>query len=203
VPLVTIPKGGSATNHLLEPFAIACVCAGLGYSYIAERARERPRLMAFPVALAVLSAGLAVAWRVPRWNQPSTAMLRGCDDAYRYVRGHAGGNVLSENLGAVVLAGKPVLVSPYLLNQIVRYGSWPDEALVASVRKHKFDIILLARDVEQLRREGSEAWSSAVLGAIEQNYALKRHFECRYAVAAYEPRRPATGEFRNARELSR
>jgi len=203
VPLVTIPKGGSATNHLLETVAVACVCASLGYSYIADRVRERPALVAFPIALAILTAGLAVAWRIPGLNQPSTALLRDCDSAYRYVRNHPGRNVLSENLGALVLGGKPVLVSPYLLNQIVRYGNWTDGPLVSSVRERNFDIILLARDIHQFRQEGSEAWSPAVLNTIEQNYVLTRNFECRYAVAAYEPKRPATGELRNFTGLRR
>ena len=64
-------------------------------------------------------------------------------------------------------------------------------------------MILLARDVHQFRQEGSEAWSPAVLNAIEQNYVLTRNFECRYAVAAYEPKRPATGELRNFTDLRR
>jgi len=159
--------------------------------------------VAFPIALAILSAGLAIAWRIPGSNQPSTALLRDCDRAYSYVRNHPGRNVLSENLGALVLGGKPVLVSPYLLNQIVRYGGWPDGPLVSSVRERKFDIILLARDVQKFQQEGSEAWSPGVLAAIEQNYILTRNFECRYAVAAYEPKRPATEELRNFSGLRR
>jgi len=135
----------------------------------------------------VLTVGLAVAWRFPQLNQPSTAMLADCGRAYSYVKQHPGENVLAENLGAVVLAGKPVLVSPYLLEQVVRYGSWPDAGLVSGIRGRRFDVILLADTAKNMLRRGSEAWSPAVLQAVDETYKLKKRFACRYAAAAYEP----------------
>jgi hypothetical protein len=188
VPLITIPKGGSATNHLLELFAVGSVCAAVGYSRVAQQAGTKKWVVVFPILLALLTAGLAITWRLPQLNQPSTAMLADCGRAYAYVKRHPGERVLAENLGAVVLAGKPVLVSPYLLNQIVLYGGWPDEALRSQVQEQEFQVVLLSDEAKQLLREGSAAWSPSVLRAIEANYQLKARFACRYASAAYEPR---------------
>jgi hypothetical protein len=189
VPLITIPKGGSATNHLLEFFAAACVCASVGYTRIGEAAAARKWMAALPLVLALLTAGLAVAWRFPQLNQPSTALLRDCGRAYAYVKEHVGERVLAENLGAVVLAGKPVLVSPYLLKQLVQYSGWPDATLTSSIREDRFDAILLADTATSMLPQGSEAWSAEALQAIDERYQLKARFACRYATAAYEPRR--------------
>jgi hypothetical protein len=188
VSLITAPKSGSDTNHLLEVFAGALICAGIGYVHLTERAATRRSLIVLPVLLSTITIAIAFAWRSPKFNQGSTAMLQDCSNAYQYVRDHPGRRVLSENLGALVLANKPVLVSPYLLAQIVRYGGWSDVNLVSQVQNHQFDLILLAKEVEDFQRHGAEAWSPAVISAMEQNYELRRRFQCRYAMAAYEPK---------------
>jgi hypothetical protein len=188
VSLITAPKTGSDTNHLLELLAAAFVCAGIGYVRLTDVAVTKPGVLVLPLLLSILTVAIAVVWRSPKFNHGSTAMLRDCDRAYAYVREHPGSRILAENLGALVLANKRVLVSPYLLAQIVRYAGWSDAPLVSQIRERQFEAIVLAEDVEKFRREGAEAWSPEVIAAIAENYDLHVRFQCRYATAAYEPK---------------
>jgi hypothetical protein len=71
------------------------------------------------------------------------ATVQDCDRVYAMVKQYPGDRVLSENVGALVLAGKTVWVSnPFVYSQLVMRGSWPDAGLERMVRNREFDLIV-------------------------------------------------------------
>ncbi|HZQ90989.1 MAG TPA: hypothetical protein VFA60_04285 [Terriglobales bacterium] len=187
VTSLTAGKAGSNGNHFLEFLAALALCAGLGYAELRRRiTRPAPALLASGVAalllcLFVLSAGPIV---------DPAGRTGGCGEAYEYVHGHRGQNVLSENVGAVVLAGKPVFISnPFVYQFLVANAGWSDGPIVDAVRQHKFELVMLSAPIDRAPAPASigERWSAAVVEALRQEYHPVRRFGCEDAQVALEP----------------
>jgi hypothetical protein len=134
----------------------------------------------------MLAAMLVVGLRNPNPN-PDPTNDSGCRQAYKYVKDYPGGRILSENLGAVVTAGKfsPVFASFDWTRQVVDKG-WPDTEIVNLIRSRQIDLIVLespaTRQTQQL------GWPNSVEDAIEQNYRLVQVFDCYDARYVYQPK---------------
>jgi len=175
-------KFGSDTNHLLEWTAILCLCGGLTYHNLRQQAAESTALL---LVLAVLTLFILATLRAP-WVYPGHT---GCPDAFAYIKQHTGRRVLAEDVGAVVLAGKPVQLSdPFVWTWLVKRGGWSDTELQSLVRARAFDAVILSAPIDW-QRENSELsrWPAPVLDALQQNYRPARSFACRDAAIAYEP----------------
>jgi len=196
---LTAGKEGSSTNHYLELLAAACVCAGLLFADVLRAigsdgeqkisARSQRWLGAALLTLAV--CGVAVLpRRVMPQLEPRRAEFAGCEELYRYVRLHTGRRVLSENTGAVLLAGKPVVVSnPFVYGQLATNGGGSDKPLRELVDARYFDVIILADSTDNFRRVPSLVWSPQLLASIDRQYVPVRQFTCAYGGVAYEPKR--------------
>jgi hypothetical protein len=189
---LTIGKAGSWDNHLLEWLAALCLCAGLGY-YELERQPDKAGAAAFSAGALSVFAILALLVRtVP------VADRTGCVGAYAYVKSHPGQHILSENVGALVLANKPVLLSnPFVYTQLVRWSSLPAEPLNQLVRSRHFAVILLDGDILYLKRQATDVWSArsrwpaTFVEALQENYRPVRQFVCSDANVAFEPKTTA------------
>jgi len=109
-----------------------------------------------------------------------------CRQAYEYVRAYPGANILSDNVGAVVMAGKPFLVNdPFNWSDQLARGGWPetDTNVVKLIRSRQVDLILLGSKIDP----AAEAWPDSVLDAIQENYVLKS-FSCNGARFVYRLR---------------
>jgi hypothetical protein len=106
------------------------------------------------------------------------------------VKQYSGDRVLSENVGAVVLAGKTVWVSnPFAYSQLVMRGGWPDAGLERMVRNREFDLIVTQWNYPMypnFMSDGGERFSSGVVKAIVENYRAVRMYGCTDARVIFE-----------------
>ncbi len=177
-------KLGSTTNHFLEWMVASCLCAGLGYSLLLAR---RPA-KAIPITV-LLSASVLVG--VLLQNHPSQQPARGlveCGKAYQQVRESNSSRVLSQSLGPLLVAGKPILVSdPFVYGQLVQHGLWPDRQVEHLVDQKYFGTIVMVNDASPARLPGAGIWPESLLAAIQRNYRVVNRYDCRDAGVFLEP----------------
>lgn len=184
---VTAGKLGSGWNHFLEWPAALCVCAALGLHTLS-------RLPTRAVAFVLTSAAAAwVLWFVlrPQPQPDAFAPVEACPAGYAWVRDAAGPDLLSENVGAIVMARKQVWVSnPFVLNMLVTRAGWPDAQLARKIAGRGFDAILMSEDyaaVPHFLQHGTDRFSPAQLQAIAANYHVSRRFRCQGMNVVYTP----------------
>ena len=188
--LMTLTGGkvGSDTNHLLEWLASVCIAAGLGYHALRRHVRAGWALAVVPISLsAIVLFNLPLGLDV----EPSRD---GCPEAYAYVKGHPGTHFLSGNVGALVVAGKPVTFSDgFAYAFLVKSSTLSDEELAGEVRDRYYNAILLGQPLDVLKDQASDPKSpdtylyADFLEALQRNYHLVRQFSCTEARFAYEP----------------
>ena len=174
---MTIGKAGSNSNHLIEPMAALCIAGGAGWKYLLELEGVRQFV---PLALALLAAGQAVDGSRTLAFEPRNSA---CEQVIELVRQQLGSAVLSENTGAVVLAGKtPLISNPFVYTQLVKYAGWNDYDLVNMLRLRRVPLVL----IDAGRRQ---QWSKAVMQSLHENYRLFSRPGCRGASLAFVPER--------------
>jgi hypothetical protein len=110
-------------------------------------------------------------------------------DLYSLVRNSPAGPVLSENVGAVVLAGRePEVSNPFVLNQLVRQGVLPAQPLEQMVAEHKFGYIILTNDPETMEMFGSTRWWPRLIRLMASNYRVAKIYDCTEANVVLTPR---------------
>jgi hypothetical protein len=179
-------KLGATDNYFLEWEAALCVCAGIGYKELMEAARDWK-----PAATFVLPASLAfVAWSgLQRLPVDNLRRFSDCTRAYQYVQQHAGDRMLSENIGAVVLAGKePMVLEPFQWTRAVVGAGWSDAAIVSSIESRQVDLVVLNSPADQ-PDDILYRWPHEVSKAIQENYGVAATFECTDANFIYVPKR--------------
>jgi len=184
---LAVGKEGGDSNYFLEWQAALCWCAGIAYSYLRTSSDLQNVVSTLmPAALAAM-VGLNL-------HRPTSAMrdFPECGQAYEYVKDYPGGRILSENPGAVVLAGKLSLVlEPFLWTREVVAKGWPDSEIVGLLRSRQIDLVVLGGDVKDpLYRTLQTRWPNSVMDAVEQNYRLVHTFNCADAGVLYRPGTP-------------
>ncbi|MGD0212933.1 MAG: hypothetical protein ABSB87_06855 [Terriglobales bacterium] len=190
VTALTAGKLGSHTNHFIELMVACCLCAGLGYSLLltkyAAKAWPITVLLSASVLIGTLTQDLAGL------HPPSDQT--GCAAAYQYVSRSPSSRVLSENLGPLLLAGKPILVSdPFAYDQLLKRGLWPDRQVEERLANRYFDLIVMSYDPSQIASSQSRdkvrtnAWLAPLATVIGKNYRVVGHFDCRDARVMLEP----------------
>lgn len=185
---VTLGKLGSNSNQLLEVMAALTICAGLGLAALRDQVKPWALGLAGMLVAAVLVVNFAT--RVQPWRK-LVAPAMNCGSAYRAVQLH-GEWVLSESIGPMLLAHKPVFVSnPFVYRYLVTERGWSDAPLQTAIREKKFDLILLEHTLSESQAVGAERWSPGVVNAIAENYHVVGYFPCQDAFMALEPTRIA------------
>jgi hypothetical protein len=177
-----VGKMGANDNYFLEWQAAMCWCAGLAYRFI--RAHSDRGGVVYALMPATLAAMLLFSLHLPKLDPTSDA---GCRELYKYVKDYPGWFILSENPGAVVMAGKysPVF-EPFLWTRQVVNKGWSDAEIVNLIRSHQIDLIVLGSAAK--KRTVQERWPSAVVEAIEQNYRPVAYIGCSEASFVYKPK---------------
>ena len=191
---VTAGKLGSNWNHFLELPAAFCLCAGVGWTTLTRAGVARvsdpsppsARIQLRPLAVAALV--VAAAWlglfviQQRKLTYDPFLTVAECPQAYAYVKQHGGDRVLSENVGALVMAGKTVWLSnPFVYSQMVMRGGWPDAGLERMVRNREFDLVVAQWNYPEyppFMSDGSERFSSGVVKAIANNYRVVQTYQC-------------------------
>lgn len=181
---LTAGKLGSTTNHYVEWMVACCICAGIGYSLL------RAKYPAKIVPITILLAASVLAQN--RASVQPLGELTGCGAAYRYVRDSPSSRVLSESLGPMLLAGKPVLVSdPFVYGQSIGHGRWPKaqaEELIKLIDGRYFGLIVMSYDPSKADAHASDVWPEVLRDAIARNYQVAQSYSCRDAGMMLEPR---------------
>ncbi|HKO03333.1 MAG TPA: hypothetical protein VJW51_01225, partial [Candidatus Acidoferrales bacterium] len=195
VVMVTGGKAGSFINHFLEPIAACSVAAALGYQALAQSPRAPRLLPLLPCTLGVVALYLAGAFTQDTRVVP--LYVSGCTDLYRLVREPPGQKVLSENVGAVVLAGQvPEVSNPFVLNQLVRHRDLPGQPVEKMVADREFDLIVLTNEPEEMQMAGSTRWWPRLVNAMDKYYRVAKIYDCSEANVVLKPKPalPASGE---------
>lgn len=177
----TLGKLGSNTNHLLEWFAAACWAAGVLFAAILKSQRWP---VAATITTCLMAAVLGFTTVRDRAGYDPRPLITDCALPYQLAAA-TDGPVLSENMGALLLAGKPVLVSnPFVYTQLVRAGKRRDQYIEQRVRSREFGLLLMSDTTGLLRQR----WPDGVLAAVGEHYVPVAHFRCMEAKVAYRPR---------------
>ena len=95
---------------------------------------------------------------------------------------------MSDDISALVLAGKPVLVSnPFVITQLGSSVEWQAGSVEDLAQSQYFDLILLGGTVESFV-PNSGGHSPELIRGISDRYFPSRYFQCEYAKVAYLPK---------------
>jgi hypothetical protein len=172
--LLAVGKSGAADNYFIENYAALCLCGGVVYERVRTHAGSQS------VTPALVPGALAAFVMLNLHCPTPPAPYAGCRKAYAYVRASKGTKVLSDNVGAVLLGGKPVLLNdPFNWSDQVVKGRLRamDNDLIELIRTRHIDVILLGSELNP----HEENWPSPVLDAIARNYSVAAR---NYSVAA-------------------
>jgi hypothetical protein len=178
---VTALKVGSESNHFLELEAALCISSAAGVCQL-----QKMKSLPFATAGLVVLCGviLAVEGIANRALYSSRGVVDECLQAYAYIHDHQ--RVLSENVGALVLTGRPVLLSnPFVYAQLVRSGKWPSGRVEHMLEESTADLVIIGKP-----RISEQRWSQPALTALASNYHVSKRFACADAMVAYEPNSP-------------
>jgi hypothetical protein len=194
ITALTAGKLGSTTNHFVEWMVACCMCAGVCYSFLLSKHAARAMPMTVLLSISILVGVVAQNRTQP---QPSHELAE-CGSAYRYVSTSSSSTVLSESLGPLLVAGKPILVSdPFAYGQLLKHGLWPDRRVEELINERYFGLVIMSFDPSpidpiQMKAPASDVWSDSLLNAITRNYRTVARFDCRYAGVVLEPALPTT-----------
>jgi hypothetical protein len=190
--LATVLRGkmGADVNYYLEWEAALCLCLGFEYWLLKTEPPDLAPARAFVPFCLGCSIVAMMIWITTDDDASVRARVAGCKDAYQFVRQHREKPILSENVGAMVLAGAPTIVfEPFLWTREVVGAGWSGSEILEQIRSRRIPLILLDRPVEQVKTDPDQTrWPWSVAEAIEQKYTLTREFKCADADFVYEPR---------------
>ena len=184
---LTAGKLGSTTNHFVEWMVACCLCAGLGYSLLWSKYPARGTPITVLLSVSILAAVIAENHSS---MQPS-GQLAECGPAYQRVRDSQSSAILSQSLGPILAAGKPVAISdPFVYGELVQHGAWPDRQVEQLVNDKYFGLVVMANEGSRPTMPGSGIWPTSLLDAIARNYRTVNRFACRDAGSIWEPVSP-------------
>jgi hypothetical protein len=177
-------KLGATTNHFLEWMVAACWCAGMGYGAVKQ---QYPRRL-LPITLAlVLSTAVGVFVQNRPAQQPYSELTE-CSKIYDYVARAQSSRILSQSLGPLLLAHKPVLLTDlFAYNHLVQHHLWSDDALVRLLDEKYFAAILTTVDPQRVGADARIMWPPTLLDAISRHYHVAKRFNCRDSSLILEP----------------
>jgi hypothetical protein len=166
---------GGSHNHFLEVAAVFSLSAAVLFGLAQEKARGW-RWSGALTTLGVLGFLAVSSFQTPGWlaweyRAPTTSQWEGLQNVASYVTNYPG-EVFSDNIGILLVAGKPVrYTDPYTMMDAARRGTWDESGLVREIEQKKFSLIVLWTNVEV---DGNKPWdiSQAVYEAIRQNYQI-------------------------------
>jgi hypothetical protein len=182
---LTAGKVGANRNYMLEFNLACCPLAGLLFLRMWAAARKTPFAVALPFSLVILLTIESCMFLVPRrtggnWSGTEGQKLareeRQLTDLIRLQPGP----VLSENMTALVRAGKEVPAEPAIVTVLATRGMWDESPLLELLRRRQFSRVVVQSLDNQM------FYTPGVRAAIEQHYTVSATIG-RYTV--YEPGR--------------
>jgi ABC-type glycerol-3-phosphate transport system permease component len=162
---LTIGKVGSNVNYLLE-FSVA-MCLALG----ATMAGLRPYLMArqaLMAALAIQFVLLVPGSNYQMFTQFKLAQRYDLASLQRLVNSTSRPVLADEDMGLLVLDGRPLVIQPFEATQLARAGVWDQRPFLEALDRQEFAAILIFR-VPGIALE-KERWTPEMLQEIARRY---------------------------------
>jgi len=164
-------------NHLLPGLLAACLLLGVGLGRLAEWTPTRrwagPAL-AGAVGLLLLQSGLFAplkTWYSPL-GQPLDEKAARMAVLAGQVAASSGRPVLTEDGRLALAAGKQLPYDdPAQMTIQAAAGRWDESALLADIRRHRFDMVILEHDIAE--ETFTPRWSPAALAALQAEYRPK------------------------------
>jgi len=180
---LSVGKLGSNMNHFIEWTAAVCIIGGLALSELLQR--EDVLARPFSLGLLVLAAIFAVM-SVRNFGVVGTER-KDCREDYAFIRSFPGPRVMSDDISALVLGGKEVLVSnPFVTTQLGNSITWQAGSVEQLVQRQYFDLIVLGGTLDSyIPSAGGE--SPELIQTIGKRYVPVKYFECAYAKVAFTP----------------
>jgi len=108
----------------------------------------------------------------------------------------APGGVIAEPMDVVVLAGRPVLLEPFIYNLLLDAGRWQPDTLIARICNGEIGLLVLGYPVEVGARmtDGLYAlWPAPVMAALQDRMTLDGVEATRYVYTPRSPPAPGCG----------
>lgn len=172
--LVTVSAGkaGAWENYFLEPLFAGVVLAS---REIVQRTSAKDIVALSMPALVLLQLVLYLPgferlgpFAERRWLAARAAEEAALADAVAQVPDP----VLSEHMGVLAQAGRPVWLHSFVYTQLQRQGVFDPAPLVESIREHEYPLVV-ERAGARVDRLDLDRWSQTVLNAIESAYAVE------------------------------
>jgi len=207
---LTAGKIGSFVNYLLEPIAAASVMSGVAYHRLAEILLARRWNIVWAAAWLIMVVPpawvLAQPGRGPcgpyRFVNPDVITRSGVE-ALPLLR-RARGDVLSEDIGLLLLSGHRVLLDPHKMTSMSEDGTWDQRPLLADIARRRFVLIITSWDPatavpDQWGCYGRHRWTAGMAQAIKGNYRLLRRAGDLFVLAPADAGHPSFDAARAAR----
>lgn len=166
---------GGNHNHLLEWAAASCLGIGLG-KYLLWSSRLRRVWAAGALVCLVMLVQVPLLFGVPVWLKLEFGMLsankiEGMTNIFQYVTNN-GGRAYSDNVGLLLLAGKPLWTTdPYTQTHATFFKRWDESKLVEAIERKSFSQVILRIDVDEQGDAAGDV-SPRILQAVRDNYKL-------------------------------
>jgi hypothetical protein len=171
---------GGNHNHLLEWAAASCTGIGLAVYLLWSRGMARRAPMGAwasgVVVCLMMLAQVPLLFSVPVWLKLEFGMLsqnqvEGMTNIFQYVTNN-GGRAYSDNVGLLLLAGKPLWTTdPYTQTHATFFKRWDESKLVEAITSKSFSQVILRIDVDEQGNAAGDV-SPRILQAVRDNYKL-------------------------------
>ncbi len=164
---LTIGKIGSYVNYFFELSAALCLATGLVIAW-----QRNHWLRTFLLLLLALQVGwLALVSRAGyvHFLSSRVALREEIGQLAEIVRDADGPVLADEYSGLLPLAGRPVIIEPFLMKQAWEAGLWDQGPFVESIRRGEYAVILIWDD-RGSRPLYRERWTDEMLQAIRDAY---------------------------------
>ncbi len=163
---------GAWENYFFE--ALAIVCVFLGFQIANRRApiadtHHASRITQSAIPLLLLLQ-LALMWHDPRIATDLIARDAPANQELARVLARTSGIIISEDMGALVTSGKPVVYYTFQYSSLARSGKWNQQWELNGLREGAFPLVILERgtreDVDHYRR-----FTREFVSALDRYYA--------------------------------
>ena len=179
VTVVSVGKLGASSNYWFELTAATAICLAVVVRRVATTSQPAP------FGAAGLAAGVLAALLIglPAYQATTLEALRTrlvgplptergqMDLASRLAQ--EPGDLLTDDPGLSVLAGKPLQFEFVVFNLLARHGLWNERPILDAIAERRFSLVVLTGPVDgPPKREIESRWTDAVAQAIQAAYVF-------------------------------
>jgi hypothetical protein len=173
LPLIGLAKIGSNHNYWIELAATTSVLAAVALADAGRRWRRYGDERALVPVVLVLAGAVWAAHFLGLPAMPTPESSAGLDEVVNRVRAEPG-PVLAQPLDVVALAGRDIVLEPYLFSILATEGRWDPGPLVQRICAHEIGLAVLGNplDAPGPSYQGYTFWPAPILDALRASMVL-------------------------------